>query len=118
MKNFTVSFRIAKRKSFTVYYRLNDNQSYFSTTAELLNYKRSDYSQCGQAQNDILYRGSLAYDFFKKWDIKHLETLTALEFEELEKDINVLKNKYPYIKNDNFDNMVELDREVSKKERD
>lgn len=116
-KKITLAFRIAKKKFFEVTYGDLDSRSqnpYFSTSAGILNYVRSDWNQCGQAQRDVLPKGSIAFKFFEKWDVKHLHVLTLEEYQELENDLEALKERYPYIESQRFYKIVEFDREQSK----
>lgn len=117
-KKITLAFRIAKKKFFEVTFGDVDSRGqapYFSTGAGVLNYVRSDWNQCGQAQESVLPKNSVAYKFYEKWDKKHLHNLTLEEVNELENDLQALKEKYPYIENQRFYNIVAFDREQSKK---
>lgn len=119
-KKIILSFRIEKKKFFEVSFGDVDSRNqapYFSTSAGELNYIRSDWKQCGQSQESVLPKDSLAYKFYKKWDKKHLCILKIEELEELENDLQKLKEKYPYIKNQNFRNIVAFDRKQSDKKQ-
>ena len=93
------SFQISKKIIFNVeYYILGDNKNpYFSTSADKFNQPKTDYEQAGQAQAELLPKFSTAMKFWNKWDKKHLNDLTFEEYQELLKDIEVLKNSYNYI---------------------
>ena len=115
--SLTVSFRIAKRTFFTIYYghvKVNP-LPYFSTTAERLTFSGRDYTQCGQAQDELLI-GS-ARSVWEKWERKHLHYLTTDELLELLADIENLKDQYPWIENDHIENQYALDREITLKKR-
>jgi len=117
----TVSFRVKKRIFFEVEvggqsYRKNSDE-YFSTVANQLNYRRTDYAGGGQAQERLLPKNSAAYEFYKKWDSKHLALISSFSDEEMNNlmvDIDVLKIKYPHIDGNNFNEIVEFDRIRSK----
>lgn len=98
-KEFLAVFQVTRTITFEVeYYTLGSNSSpYFSTSANVFNRPKTDYNQCGQCQEDVLPRGSKAYQFYKKWDDKHLLDLTESEYEEMVSDLEALKNKYNYI---------------------
>lgn len=65
---FLYAFQITKSLIFEVhYYTLGDNTySYFVTEAKLLNYYKTDYSECGQAQDRLLPKNSIVRQFWKK----------------------------------------------------
>jgi hypothetical protein len=85
----------------------------FATSSSQLNKPRTDINRGGQAQKDLLKEGSYAREFYDKWDKKHLGTLTANEYDDLVKDIEKLKKKYPHIEGDNFYQQVEMDRNTN-----
>lgn len=93
------AFQITRKIIFEIkYYKLGNNQTpHFSTSASEFNQPKTDWEQCGQAQETLLPKNSLAYKFYKKWDEKHLQDLTNEEYSQLIKDIKQLKNKYNYI---------------------
>lgn len=98
-KEFHAVFMLSKMKSFSVdYYTCGSNKNpHFATTAEEFNRPKTDYKQCGQAQNEILKGYSTAMNFFKKWDVKHLAILTDDEYQELITDMEKLFAKYPFL---------------------
>lgn len=51
-------------------------------------------NRAGQCQADVLKDFPVAYDFWKKWDNKHLHRLDYETYEELLDDIEVLKDEY------------------------
>ena len=114
---FIIVFRIKKKHFFEVCFGtlISPNQEpYFSTCCEVLNYGRTDYERCGQCQEDVL-KNMYAMHFYKKWNEKHCKTLTVTELQELKSDIEVLKEKYKFIETDTFYKVVDFDREESKK---
>ncbi len=112
---FVLTFRDRKKAFFEIKYgehgHLKQNP-YFSTTAGILNHIRSDWNQCGQAQESVL-RNKHLKAFYKKWDVKHCKVLTLEERAELEADINALKENIPYIEGCRFYEIVKFDRELS-----
>lgn len=93
------AFQITKKIIFEIEYsQLSGNETpYFSTSANEFNQPKTDWRQGGQAQEILLPKNSLAYKFYKKWDKKHLQDLTEEEYNELIKDIEILKSKYNYL---------------------
>ena len=93
------AFQITRKIIFEAeYYKLGNNPTaHFSTSASEFNQPKTDWKQCGQAQETLLPKNSLAYKFYKKWDKKHLQDLTEEEYNELIKDIEILKSKYNYL---------------------
>ena len=98
-KEFLAVFQVTRTITFEVeYYTLGSNKNPdFSTSANEFNRPKTDYNRCGQCQEDVLPRGSKAYQFYKKWNYKHLLDLTESEYEEMIADLEILKNKYNYI---------------------
>lgn len=98
-KEFHATFALSKMKMFNVsYYTLGSNNSpYFSTSAEVFNRPKSDYSQCGQCQEEVLKGYKTALNFYRKWDVKHLQELSEEEYQELLEDLEELFAKYPNI---------------------
>ena len=96
---FHYAFEITRTIIFEVsYYTLGNNKTpYFTTSASQFNRPKSDWITCGQAQDELLPKGSKARIFYKKWDEKHLKNLTEAEYKELRSDLEVLKEKYNYI---------------------
>jgi hypothetical protein len=102
----TTGFHIAFQQSKTVifevsYYTLGNNKHpYFSTQAARFCRSKRDFSECGQAQ-DRLLAGDLR-KFWRKWDSKHLSQLDGAELEELERDLEALKQTHNwYVKDSN-----------------
>ena len=58
---------------------------------------KKDWATCGQAQELILPKDSLAYKFYKKWDVHHIKDLTQEKYDEMIKDLEELKQTYEYI---------------------
>lgn len=98
-KEFRCAFQITKTITFEVcYHTLGRNDApYFSTQASRLNARRTDYTECGQAQDRLLPKGTEARRFWEKWDCKHLSVLTDEEREEVWGDIARLKARYNYV---------------------
>ena len=96
---FHAAFQLTRKIIFEVsYYTLGSNDSaYFTTSAEEFNQPKTDYNRAGQAQDDLCT--GAARDFYKKWDHLHLHELKDEEFEEMVKDLEVLKQHYNYIEN-------------------
>lgn len=98
-KEFHATFALSKTKMFNVsYYTLGSNKSPdFSTSADVFNRPKTDWSECGQCQDRVLKGYTKAMDFYKKWDEKHLNKLTNEEYQDLLNDLEILFNKYPYL---------------------
>jgi len=94
---FNYAFQLSRKRIFEVTYCTlrGNSRPFFSTCASLFNQPKTDWERCGQCQKDIC-RGE-AYKFYKKWNHLHLKDLTDEEYEEIRKDIEVLKDKYNYI---------------------
>ena len=101
---FKYTFIIDRMVSFTVsYYTLGSNEHpHFATCAQKFNRPKSDYSECGQAQDRLLPYHSMVRDFWRKWNGKHLMLLTDDELRQVENDVELLKQKYPYVEGDDF----------------
>ena len=120
---FASAFKITPYVVFEVRYNhVGSNQEAdFATSAEMLNRRKSDYTQGGQCQDDVLPQGSPALAFYQKWDSKHLSTLNEEEYNEMKADLQELQSKYPNIYkvgNDDirFSEVVELSKQKSMKE--
>jgi hypothetical protein len=123
LTSFHYAFKISKTVIFEVdYYRLDSNKfKHFSTSAAQFNHIRSDYNQCGQAQKSLLPQSSLAYKFYKKWDLVHLQDLTAEQHAECLSDLTNLAAHYENLNKTitddyfSFDALVALSRSHIKK---
>ena len=108
VKEFISAFQISKMIIFKVnYYTLGNNEKpYFTTSASVFMKNKKDYDRCGQCQKDVLPKGSIARNFFEKWDSKHIHCLTDDEYINMIKDLEELKNVYNniYIEKDTFRN--------------
>ena len=102
LKSFHIVFQITKKIMFNVdYYRCGGNKNkYFATSCNEFNQPKSDYSRCGQAQKDLLKGFNTAMNFYKKWDLLHLQDLTESQYNELLIDIEKLKDRYNFIENE------------------
>jgi len=120
LTEFHAAFELTRNITFEVaYYTLGSNKNaHFTTSASLLNRPKSDYKQCGQAQESLLT--GLAKIFYDKWDKKHLEVLTVEDYTELVFDLGVLELRYNSIMESNridhipFYKIVELSKQVLK----
>ena len=99
MKEFMYCFQIDKMTVFEVkFYTLSTNKTpHFSTSAARFIRSKRDYDTCGQAQERVLPKHSIARRFYDKWDHLHLHNLTQEEYEEIITDIEELKARYNYI---------------------
>ena len=99
MKEFIAVFQMSKTIIFEVnYYTLSNNTyPHFTTQAAQFNRNKQDYSRCGQAQPALLKNFSVARRFFEKWDCFHLRDLTSEQYDDMMKDLEVLKKQYNFI---------------------
>lgn len=117
---FHVSFRVSPWVFFGVKYGENDYVSqdpYFATEAGLYDPKIRDYDTCGQAQESVLTKGALAWNFYEKWDPNHIKVMTLEAYDEMIQDLNELKEVYPFVVGDDIDDLKELEKRSRKKER-
>ena len=114
-KEFKYTFQITKQIVFQIsYYTLGKNKSpYFSTSACVFNRPKSDYTQGGQCQEDVLTGVSL--EFFNKYDCLHSLDLTFEQYNSIVNDIEELKEKYNWIDNQNFYGIRDLSKMNLKK---
>ena len=100
-KRFLYAFRITKMIIFEVDYgAIESNKSWhFATSATKFVKNKKDWECCGQCQAELL-KGTIAFNFWKKWDCLHLQNLTTKQYQELLEDIEDLKKKYKYIYKD------------------
>lgn len=98
-KEFKYYFQITKLVMFEVkYYTLGNNENpYFATEADKFFKNKRDYECCGQAQDELLPKNSIARQFWEKWDKEYLKDLSDDKYNEVVKDIEELKEKYNYI---------------------
>lgn len=116
---FHYAFQISKMIVFEVsYYKLGNNQNpYFTTMSAKFIRNKRDYECCGQCQNEILPLGSLAKQFYKKWDKFHLLDLTDEQYIDLLNDIKALEKRYNFVRSDksiSFYSVVELSKMTPK----
>lgn len=106
MKKFW-AFQISKTIIFEVDYAQlrGNNNPYFSTSASEFNQPKTDWKHCGQAQEELLPKSSEAYKFWEKWDKKHCQDLTDEEYNDMLKDIDILKEKYNFIEREQDENL-------------
>lgn len=114
---FAFSFRVSPWMFFEVKYGELDYLSqdpHFSTAASHYNPRRRDYDTCGQAQESILTKGTLAWRFYKKWDSNHTKVMTIEAYDEMAQDLETLKQAYPFIVGDGLSDQVNLERSLKK----
>lgn len=99
MKEFIAVFQIDKTTIFEVeYYTLmTNNTPHFTTSANHFIRSKRDYDICGQAQDSLLKVGTAARRFYKKWDGWHLKQMTKEAYEEMRKDMELLKERYNFL---------------------
>lgn len=114
---FEYSFVVDRMTVFEVAYCTigNNKHPYFSTVANKFNRPKTDYSECGQCQNHLLPYHSMARDFWRKWNRKHLCELTDDELRQVENDVELLKQNYPYIEGNSFYKLKALSMTVKRK---
>lgn len=102
LASFNFVFQLSRTIIFEVnYYRLGDNgDKYFSTSAAAFNRPKTDFNQCGQAQDTLLKGFTAAMAFYKKFDPLHIKDLTAAQHAEVLAGIEALKAKYNFIQRD------------------
>lgn len=131
-KEFLAVFQITKLIVFEVEYcTLGSNKTpRFATSTNKFIKSKRDYSCCGQAQDILLLKTSVAYRFWEKWNAKHLQDLTQAEYDEMWNDLQHLKATYngifmdlstiqkPYFPRVPFSSIVELSkRKLKTKDR-
>ena len=96
---FYYCFKITNEVVFQVKnYTIGSNkENYFATEAGLFNNNKTDYDMCGQCQERILPKDSLAYKFYKKWDYKQTLHLSDDELQNVKRDVEQLKKTYQYV---------------------
>ena len=99
MKEFQAVFQMSKTIIFEVrYYTLaNNTNAHFTTSAAKFCNSKRDFSQCGQAQPELLKKYATAREFFEKWDHLHLHKMSEEEYAEMIEDIEKLKARYNFI---------------------
>lgn len=97
-KEFYTAIAIDKKTIFEISYMTlpGNKKPYFSTSASKFNRIYSDYTHCGQAQDELLPAG-VARNFWEKWDCEHLNELSDEKLNDLLNDIEELKKHYPSI---------------------
>ena len=98
-KEFQAVFQLSKTEIFEVrYYHLSTNkQADFATSAMRFCRNKRNFSIGGQAQESVCKGHRCAYNFYKKWDAKHLHDLTDAEYEEMRLDLEKLMDRYNFI---------------------
>lgn len=98
-KLFMLEFQLSKLSLFEVRYSRVGSNKYpdFATSGCHFIQNKKDFDYCGQCQDKLLQSYPEAKAFYEKWDAKHLSTLTSEEYDDLMKDVQVLKDKYNYI---------------------
>lgn len=96
---FVATFQLDKMTVFSVRYSTigNNARPDFATQAAKFVRSKRDYSRCGQCQEAVLPKGTLARKFYDKWNPKHLQALTDAEFIELMEDMDALKERYNHV---------------------
>lgn len=96
---FVATFQLDKMTVFSVRYSTigSNNRPDFATQAAKFVRSKRDYSRCGQCQEAVLSKGTLARKFYDKWDPKHLQSLTDAELAELMEDMGALKERYNHV---------------------
>lgn len=114
---FSLSFAISRMIIFEARYDRTGNNKYmdFATSAFRFNRPKTDCIEGGQVQKQLLPKGSKARQFFDKWDNLHLNRLGDLEYSELLKDIETLKDNYYFITDTNFNKQRSLSMTIPKK---
>lgn len=114
---FEYSFVVDRMTVFEVAYHTigNNKHPYFSTSANKFNRPKTDYSECGQCQDRLLPYHSMARDFWRKWNGKHLMELTDDELRRVENDVELLKQNYPYIEGNSFYKIKQLSMTIKRK---
>lgn len=101
LKFFDIAFQLDKLSIFEVRYsKFKNNEKFppdFATSGGKLEKNKRDWEYAGQCQDELLKKFPEAKKFYEKWDNKHLEYLRQDEYEDMLKDLEVLKNKYNYI---------------------
>lgn len=98
-EEFQYTFQITNFINFNVdFYTLSSNSHPdFSTSADLFYKNKTDYERCGQCQDEVLPKNSLAMEFYQKFDKYHLTNLTTEQYNEIVKEIEKLKERYNFI---------------------
>ena len=92
-------FQLSKTEIFEVnyYYCGSNDKPYFATSAAVFNQPKSDYSRCGQCQEDVLHKYTLARKFFEKWDKHHLKILSDADYYKMRIDLESLFDEYNHL---------------------
>lgn len=106
---FHAVFEISRKIIFEVdFYTLgSNNHPYFTTSAFEFNQPKTDWKSGGQGQERLLSHNSVAYEFYKKWDFKHLHDLSEVEFIEMLSNMNELCDTYNFLYIDDKENYWE-----------
>lgn len=99
MKEFISVFQLSKTIIFEVnYYTLSTNtHAYFTTSVAQFCKNKRDFNCAGQAQKELTTNFFYARRFWRKWDKFHLKDLTPEQYDELQNDLNELKQHYNYM---------------------
>ena len=120
-KNVNYIFQLSRMVMFNVSYTrlMGNKQPHFATSAQVFCKNKKGITRGGQCQSDVLKDFPLAYEFWQKWDNKHLHRLDVEKYEELLSDIEELKEEYnwDYTKSDSFPwyREVELSKQKPKR---
>jgi hypothetical protein len=118
-QEFFFTLQLSKTIIFNIEYSTlgNNNKPRFVTSADEFNKSKSDYNRCGQCQDYLLPDFKLAFDFYQKWNFKHLDDLNSFEYDKMILDIKLLSEKYNYIlesKDINFFTLQEFSKQEVK----
>ena len=115
MNRFAYVFQITKLITFEVsYYVLGSNKNpYFSTSSNEFCRSKRDYIMCGQAQEELLPHGSIAYKFYKDFDKYHLKDLDEATHKAITQRLEELKKRYNYIEKPESEIISQKDNHIS-----
>ena len=105
MEQFRFTFQLSRKEIFEVAIY---GDGCLATSAAVFNQPKTDFSRCGQCQEDVTKGHRAARRFYKKWDPFHLRKLTPEQYQELAADINVLKERYNWCDGDGWYNQRRL----------
>ena len=115
-REFELSFQLSKKEIFEVcYHTIGGNKHpYFSTSGGIFNQPKTEWAECGQCQ-EAFKKYPAAYNFFKKWDILHIQDLTDAQYSELIIDVEALKQRYNWINSIRFSELRTFSKQTPKR---